>query len=54
MSEGYEMYEGIECTIQDLIQEYELRYAQDLGMYDLIKTRGSIEALNRLLEILNE
>lgn len=52
MSGGYEMYEGIESTIDDLLQHYnDLEPCTKCEQY---RKEGAIGALERLLEILNE
>ena len=52
MSEGYEMYEGIESVINDLIEEYKNKYEY----YDTDSwwNNGAIEALEELLRRLND
>lgn len=52
MSECDEMYEGIESSIDDLLQHYNsLEPCTDCEQY---RKEGAIGALERLLEILNE
>lgn len=52
MSEAYEMYESIEDTIKDLIQEYQnLEAYTDCEEY---RRQGAISALERLLYVFNE
>lgn len=51
MNEGEEMYEGIESTIEDLLEEYRAVHPRDC--YQEYKKRGSIEALEKVIEILN-
>ena len=52
MSEGYEMYEGIESVINDLIEEYKNKYEY----YDTDSwwNNGAIEALEELLRRLSD
>lgn len=55
MGEGYEMYEGIELAIEDLIDFYQdvLRsHVPESRRY--IQAEGAIEALTQLLNTLNE
>ena len=52
MSEANEMYEGIESVVHDLITDYKNQKAvTDAEKY---KQEGAIEALQKLLTILNE
>ena len=52
MSEGYEMYEGVESTIDDLLQYY--NNLEPCTDYEQYRKEGAVGALERLLEILNE
>lgn len=49
---GEEMYEGIESTINDLIEDYKQIHPRDC--YQEYHKRGAIESLEKLLKILNE
>lgn len=49
---GEEMYEGIESTIEDLIEDYKKIHPNDC--YQEYHKRGAIEALEKLIQILNE
>lgn len=52
MSEGDEMYEGIESTIDDLLQYY--NNMETYTECEQYRKEGAIGALEQLMEILNE
>jgi hypothetical protein len=40
--------------VEDMVKEYQEKLSHNLSTEDIIKTQGSIEALNNLLQRLNE
>ena len=52
--ETMEMCEWFESMIEDMVKEYQEKLSHNLSIEDIIKTQGSIEALNNLLQRLNE
>jgi hypothetical protein len=49
-----EMCEWFESMIEDMVKEYQEKLSHNLSTEDIIKTQGSIEALDNLLQRLNE
>ena len=54
MSEGYEMYEGIVSTVDDLIDDYQRQLQHSTYVVDKCRAEGALQALRRLLDILDE
>lgn len=52
--ETMEMCEWFESMVEDMVKEYQEKLSHNLSTEDIIKTQGSIEALNNLLQRLNE
>ena len=52
--ETMEMCEWFESMVEDMVKEYQEKLSHNLSTEDIIKTQGSIEALDNLLQRLNE